>query len=64
MVKLSLNVGRRYDGYGEQVVKREVICLSSREASYYLTEFIEAMGVEKTKEWLAKAKGLDDEENI
>ena len=46
------------------MVKREVICLSSREASYYLTEFIEAMGVEKTKEWLARAKGIDDKENI
>ena len=57
MVKLNLNIGRRYDGYGEQVVVKEEIVLTDIEASYYLTQFIEAMGVEETKKWLAKAKG-------
>ena len=26
-----------------------------------LTQFIEEMGVQKTKEWIAKAKGLNNE---
>ena len=29
----------------------------------YLTQFIEAMGVNKTKEWLKKAKTSDPESN-
>ena len=37
MVKLNLNVGRTYDGYGEQVVKKEEIVLTEIEASHYLT---------------------------
>lgn len=57
MVKLNLNVGRTYDGYGEQVVKKEEICLTNTEAAYYLTHLIEEKGVEFTKEWLRKAKG-------
>ena len=61
MVKLNLYVGRRYDGYGEQVVDKEEIVLTDIEASYYLTQFIEEMGVQKTKEWIAKAKGLNNE---
>jgi len=61
MVKLNLNIGRTYDGYGEQVVKKEQVCLTDKEASQYLTEFIEKMGVEKTKEWLAKAKGVNND---
>ena len=60
MVRLSLYVGRRYDGYGEQVVDREEIVLTDIEASYYLTQFIEEMGVQKTKEWIAKAKGTNN----
>jgi len=36
--------------------------LTEIEAGYYLTQFIEAMGVEETKKWLAKAKGLNNEE--
>jgi len=59
MVKLKLNVGREYDGYGEQVVKKEDICLTDVEASIYLTQFIESMGIDFTKEWIAKAKGVD-----
>ena len=62
MVKLNLNVGRRYDGYGEQVVDKEEIVLTDIEASYYLTQFIEEMGVQKTKEWIAKAKGTNNAE--
>ena len=62
MVKLKLNVGRTYDGYGEQVVKKEEIVLTEIEASYYLTQFIEAMGAEETRKWIAKAKGLNNEE--
>lgn len=62
MVKLNLNVGRTYDGYGEQVVKKEEIVLTEIEAGHYLTQFIEAMGIEKTKKWIAKAKGLNNEE--
>lgn len=57
MVKLNLNVGREYDGYGEQVVKKEQICLTDTEAAYYLTQLIEEKGVDSTKEWLKKAKG-------
>ena len=56
MVKLNLNVGRRYDGYGEQVVDKELIILTNEEAGHYLAHFIEKMGVEKTREWIAKAK--------
>ena len=62
MVRLNLNVGRRYDGYGEQVVDKEEIVLTDIEASYYLTQFIEEMGVQKTKEWIAKAKGTNNAE--
>lgn len=62
MVKLNLNIGRRYDGYGEQVVEKEEVVLTNSEASQYLTELIEAMGVRKTKEWIAKAKGVDNEQ--
>ena len=63
MIKLNLNIGRTYDGYGEQVVKKETICLTDEEAVYYLTNFIESMGVNKTKEWLKKAKNSDSELN-
>tara|TARA_R100000808_G_scaffold4105_1_gene13677 strand:+ start:28471 stop:28662 length:192 start_codon:yes stop_codon:yes gene_type:complete len=63
MIKLHLNIGRDYDGYGEQVVKKETICLTDTEAAMYLTQFIEAMGVNKTKEWLKKAKTSDPESN-
>lgn len=62
MVKLNLNIGRGYDGYGEQVVIKEEIVLTDIEASYYLTQFIEEMGVEKTKDWIAKAKGTNNAE--
>lgn len=62
MVKLNLYVGRRYDGYGEQVVDKEEIVLTDIEAGYYLTQFIEEMGVQKTKEWIAKAKGTNNAE--
>jgi len=61
MVRLNLNVGRRYDGYGEQVVDKELIILTNEEAGEYLTQFIEEMGLQKTKEWIAKAKGLNNE---
>lgn len=61
MVKLRLNVGREYDGYGEQVVKKEVICLTEGEASYYLTTLIEDKGVEFTKQWLNLAKGKQND---
>ena len=61
MVRLNLNVGRRYDGYGEQVVDKELIILTNEEAGEYLTQFIEEMGVQKTKEWIAKAKGSNNE---
>jgi hypothetical protein len=60
MVKLNLNVGRRYDGYGEQVVHKELIILTNEEAGNYLTQFIEEMGVGKTKEWIADAKGTNN----
>lgn len=63
MIKLNLNIGRTYDGFGEQVVKKETICLTNEEAAMYLTQFIEAMGVNKTKEWLKKAKNSDPELN-
>ena len=62
MVRLNLNVGRRYDGYGEQVVDKEEIVLTDIEAGYYLTQFIEEMGVQKTKEWIAKAKRTNNAE--
>ena len=62
MVKLNLNIGRSYDGYGEQVVDKEEIVLTDIEAGYYLTQFIEEMGVQKTKEWIAKAKGTNNAE--
>jgi len=62
MVKLNLYVGRSYDGYGEQVVDKEEIVLTDIEAGYYLTQFIEEMGVQKTKEWIAKAKGTNNAE--
>ena len=62
MVKLNLNIGRSYDGYGEQVVNKEEIVLTDIEAGYYLTQFIEEMGVQKTKEWIAKAKGTNNAE--
>lgn len=62
MVRLNLNVGRSYDGYGEQVVDKEEIVLTDIEAGYYLTQFIEEMGVDKTKEWIAKAKGTNNAE--
>lgn len=63
MVELNLYTGRRYDGYGEQVVDREKICLTNREASQYLTELIEDRGIEFTKKWLAKAKGNEEDTN-
>ena len=56
MIKLFLNIGRSDDGYGEQIAKKEEIVLTKTEAESYLTEFIESMGVEKTKEWLKMAK--------
>jgi hypothetical protein len=56
MIKLFLNIGRSYDGYGEQIAKKEEIVLTKTEAESYLTEFIESMGIEKTKEWLKMAK--------
>ena len=62
MVKLNLYVGRRYDGYGEQVIDKELIILTNEEAGKYLTQFIEEMGVQKTKEWIAKAKGSNNAE--
>ena len=56
MIKLFLNIGRSHDGYGEQIAKKEEIVLTKTEAESYLTEFIESMGIEKTKKWLKMAK--------
>jgi len=56
MIKLFLNIGQSHDGYGKQILKKEEIVLTRTEAEEYLTEFIESMGVEKTKEWLKMAK--------
>tara|TARA_S200002703_G_scaffold137294_1_gene126991 strand:+ start:649 stop:867 length:219 start_codon:yes stop_codon:yes gene_type:complete len=61
MVELNLNVGRTYDDYGEQVVKKEKICLTSGEAAYYLQQLIELRGIEFTKDWLKKAKGYEED---
>ena len=63
MVKLKLNVGRSYDGYGEQVVKKEAVCLTNAEAARYLTELIEEKGVQATKNWLLKVKGYEEDIN-
>ena len=56
MVKLNLNIGRSYDGYGEQVVDKEEIVLTDIEAGYYLTQFIEEMEYKKQKSGLRKQK--------
>ena len=61
MVKLKLNVGRSYDGYGEQVVKKEEVCLTNAEAARYLTQLIEEKGVQATKNWLLKVKGYEED---
>ena len=63
MVKLKLNVGRSYDGYGEQIVKKEEICLTNDEAARYLTQLIEEKGVQATKNWLLKVKGYEEDIN-
>lgn len=60
MVTLYLNIGRSYDGYGEQIVKREKVILTDEEASSYLTYFVEGLGVEETKKWIKEAKGNTD----
>ena len=64
MIKLNLNTGRRYDGYGEQVVDKQTICLTNEEAAEWLTKLIEEKGVEYTKTWLLFAKeGIDTSTN-
>lgn len=57
MVKLRLNVGRKYDGYGEQVVEKEEVCMTNAEASVYLTQLVEEKGIQATKNWIKKVKG-------
>ena len=59
MIKLILNVGRSYDGYGEQVVKKETVVLTDEEARYYLTQFVEAMGTAETRKWIKAAKEIN-----
>lgn len=60
MIKLNLYVGRRYDGYGEQVVDREEVVLTDLEASFYLQQLVEEKGIEATKNWIKKVKGKDE----
>jgi hypothetical protein len=59
MVKLKLYVGRTYDGYGEQVVQKEEVCMTNIEASHYLTQLVEEKGVEATRNWIKRVKGED-----
>ena len=58
MVKLNLYLGRQYDGYGEQLAARETICLTNKEAAYWLTKLIEEKGGEYIKTWLSFAKDI------
>ena len=64
MVKLNLYVGRRYDGYGEQVPVNKQVCLTNREAGLYLEKLLLLQGAEYTKEWIKMVKGKIDEEDI
>jgi len=57
MVKLNLYIGRRYDGYGEQVPHKEQVCLTNREAGLYLEKLLLLQGEEYTKEWIKMVKG-------
>jgi hypothetical protein len=62
MVKLNLYVGRRYDGYGEQVPDKQQVCLTNQEAGHYLEKLLLLQGEEYTKEWIKMVKGIDEED--
>jgi hypothetical protein len=59
MVRLNLYIGRRYDGYGEQVPDKEQVCLTNEEAALHLEKLLYFRGTEFTREWLRKVKGIN-----
>ena len=63
MVKLNLYTGRKYDGYGEQIADKTMVCLTNTEAATYLEKFLYQLGPEYTREWIKLVKGDIADEN-
>ncbi len=57
MVKLNIILGRTYDGYGEQVVKKEQVVMTNVEAALHLEQLIHMLPEEERTEFINKIKG-------
>jgi hypothetical protein len=57
MVKLNIILGRTYDGYGEQVVKKEQVVMTNVEAAMQLEQLIHMLPEEERVEFINKIKG-------
>ncbi len=57
MVKLNIILGRTYDGYGEQVVKKEQVVMTNVEAGLHLEQLIHMLPEEERAEFINKIKG-------